>query len=70
MLLLLRSYRRTGSRLVLWSGLAFIALALNNLFLFIDLAVFPTSVDLRPVRDLFALIGIGLLIYSFVWKGN
>ncbi|HEY1721454.1 MAG TPA: DUF5985 family protein [Magnetospirillaceae bacterium] len=70
MLLLRRSYARTGSRLVLWSTLAFVAFALNNLFLFLDLVVFPTSIDLRPVRDAFALIGLSLLLYGFVGKGS
>lgn len=70
MLLLLRSYRHNGSHLVLWSGFAFVAIALNNLLLFFDMVVFPTSVDLRPLRDLCALAGIGMLIYSFVRKGN
>jgi hypothetical protein len=70
MLLLLRSYKRSGSRLVLWSGLAFVAIALNHLFLFVDLVLLPESIDLRPLRDVCALAGVGMLIYSFVWKGN
>ena len=36
-LLLIRSYRRSRARLLLWSGVAFVALAANNLLLVIDL---------------------------------
>ena len=41
MFLLLRSYRRNGSRLLLWSAAAFVAFALNNLFLFADIVLLP-----------------------------
>jgi uncharacterized membrane protein len=68
MLLLLRSYRQTRSRLVLWSGLAFVALAANNFFLFVDLVVLPTSIDLLPLRDASAFAAVALLIYSFIWE--
>lgn len=68
MWLLLRSYRRNRSRLLLWSAAAFVAFALNNLFLFFDLVVLPTSVDLRPVRAFTALVGVGILLYAFIWE--
>lgn len=68
MWLLLRSYRRNGSRLLLWSAAAFVAFALNNLLLFLDLVVLPASVDLRPARALTALVGVGILLYAFIWE--
>lgn len=68
MWLLLRSYRRNRSRLLLWSAAAFVAFALNNLFLFLDLVVLPASIDLRPVRALTALIGVAILLYAFIWE--
>jgi hypothetical protein len=40
-LLLGRSYRRTGARLLLWSSLCFFFLAANNLMLIFDLLVIP-----------------------------
>jgi hypothetical protein len=67
MLLLFRSYLRTRSRLLLWSALGFVALALNNFFLFGDLVLFP-SVDLLPARDVSALAAALLLLYGFVWE--
>jgi len=50
-----------------WSALAFVALAVNNLLLFIDIVVLP-SVDLLPLRYLSALIAVGLMLYGFVWE--
>lgn len=69
MLLLLRSYRRNRSKLLLWSALGFVALAFNNFFLFLDLVVFP-RVDLLPLRDLSAFAAVALLLYGFVWEAD
>ena len=64
--LLGRSYRRTGARLLLWSSLCFVLLALNNLVLVVDLLVLP-QVDLRLWRLLLALAGVSVLLFGFVW---
>jgi hypothetical protein len=64
--LLLRGYRDTGARLLLWSGLCFVGLALNNILLFIDLNVVP-AYDLSTWRTLPAVIGVSLLLYGLVW---
>ena len=65
--LLLRSYGRTHSRLLLWSGLCFAGLALNNVLLFVDLAI-VTDVDLSAWRDLSAFGSITLLALGLVWE--
>ena len=65
-LLLARSYRRTGARLLLWSCLCFIALALNNLTLVADLLIFPDE-DLKLVRLSFSLLAVSVLLFGFVW---
>jgi len=70
MILLLRSYRRSRSRLLLWSSLCFVAFAINNLLLFIDVVVLPTQVDLLPFRQLSALAGVGVLLYGFIWDAD
>lgn len=64
--LLLRGYFRGRIRLLLWSGLCFAGLALNNILLFIDKRVVP-DMDLSVWRTLPALAGIALLLYGFVW---
>jgi len=64
--LLLRAYKQSRVRLLFWSGLCFIGLALNNALLFIDLEVFPQT-DLFLLRSLPALVGLLLLIYGLIW---
>jgi hypothetical protein len=39
--LLMQAYRRGGYRLLLWSGLCFAGLTLNNLLLVVDKVVIP-----------------------------
>lgn len=65
--LLLRGYVRTSVRLLLWSGLCFTGLALNNILLFIDVRVLP-DVDLSIVRTIPAVAGILLLVFGLVWE--
>ncbi|HUP50537.1 MAG TPA: DUF5985 family protein [Thermoanaerobaculia bacterium] len=65
--LLLRGYARNRVPLLLWSGLCFLGLALNNLLLFIDVQVIPL-VDLSAWRTLPALVGVLLLLYGMIWE--
>jgi hypothetical protein len=69
--LLGRSYRANGTRLLLWSSICFVFLALNNLALVLDLVVWPSpEVDLRLPRLLFALAAVISLIWGFVWQAE
>lgn len=65
--LLLRSYFINKSRLLLWSGLCFFGLALNNSLLVADKLFLP-NMDLSTVRLIPALIGIILLIFGLIWE--
>lgn len=65
--LLLRAWARGRERLLLWSGLCFVGIALNNVLLFIDLRVL-TEVDLSLVRMIPSVVGIALLIFGLVWE--
>ena len=65
--LLLRGYAKTRVRLLLWSGLCFVGLALNNLLLVVDLRVLPET-DLSVYRTLPALLGVLILIYGMIWE--
>lgn len=67
--LLLRAYAANGSRLLLWSGLCFVFLSINNVLLFLDLPLF-TEVDLRPYRLIAALVGLLFLLYGFIWEAE
>ena len=64
--LLLRGYATSKVRLLLWGGLCFAGLALNNVLLFIDLGLVPT-IDLSVWRSIPTLAGLILLIYGLVW---
>ena len=64
--LLGRSFGRTGARLLLWSALCFVLLAVNNLVLVIDLLVLPDT-DLRFPRALLGLAAVSVLLFGFVW---
>ena len=66
--LLGRSYRRNGTRLLLWSSVCFVLLAANNLVLVLDLVVWPEDVDLRLLRLLLALAAVVALIWGCVWE--
>ena len=68
-ILLLRGYRHSRVRLLFWSGLCFVGLALNNILLIVDIEIFP-DVDLSLIRSLPALAGVGLLIYGMVWDSK
>ena len=65
-LLLARNYRRTGARLLLWSALCFLFLALNNFVVIIDLLVLPDW-DFRATRLALSLAAISLLLFGFIW---
>ena len=67
--LLLRGYLRRRVRLLMWSGICFIGLTMNNVALFVDLIVFP-DLDLRLARLIPALIGMTVLLYGFIWDSD
>lgn len=68
-LLLLRAYGRRPTRLLLWSGLCFTGLALNNLLLFADY-ILDTRVDLSVYRNLTAAASVLLLLVGLIWDHN
>lgn len=68
--LLLRGYFKTGMRLLLWSGLCFVGLSINNLLLVFDLVIFPTEVDLRAYRLGASLVGLLFLLYGFILESE
>jgi heme/copper-type cytochrome/quinol oxidase subunit 4 len=67
--LLLRGYFRSRVRLLLWSGICFAGLAINNVLLFIDLRLLPET-DLSLVRTIPAVVGVAVLIYGLVWEAR
>jgi hypothetical protein len=67
--LLLRAYARSRARLLLWTALSFVCLAINNLFLVADMVIFPAT-DLWILRQVPAVAAIGVLLYGFIWEAE
>jgi hypothetical protein len=67
--LLIRSFRRQRSRLLLWSSLCFVGLAANNALLVVDLMVVP-EVDLSAVRTSVAAAALLLLLIGLIWESR
>jgi hypothetical protein len=65
--LLLRSYLRTRFRLLLWSGLCFVGLTLNNIVLVLDKTVFA-AVDLSLWRVGVGAVSMLLLVVGLVME--
>jgi hypothetical protein len=67
--LLLQAYRRGGYRLLLWSGLCFVGLTINNLTLVADKIVVP-HMDLTFMRTSIALVAMIVLLYGLIWDAK
>jgi Family of unknown function (DUF5985) len=63
--LLWRGYRLSRTRLLFWSCLCFIGLALNNVLLLVDLVVVP-DVDLSLWRTTVGLVSLMILLIGLV----
>jgi hypothetical protein len=67
--MLLRTYARTRYRLLLWGGLCFVGLALNNILLVIDKLVVP-YIDLSTWRLVLALAAVLVFLYGLIWDSE
>jgi len=66
-LLLVRTYLRNRTALLLWSALGFVGLTINNFVLLVDVVILP-DVDLLMLRQVSALGALAVLLYGFVWE--
>jgi hypothetical protein len=66
--LLTRGYVRNKTKFLLWSGLCFVLLALNNLLAVIDLLILPEAINLQILRVLTSLAAVLILLYGFIWE--
>ena len=67
--LLVRSYRASRVRLLLWAALCFSGLAVNNLLLLIDRQVVP-DVDLSLLRDASGFLAVSVLLLGLIWESR
>jgi hypothetical protein len=65
---LVRSYLHNRTKLLLWSAVCFVLLALNNFLLVLDLVFFPTEIDLSLARPLVSLAAVSAILYGFIWE--
>lgn len=68
-ILLLRAYGSSRKRLLLWSGICFLGLAISNLLVFVDLVILP-GVDLYLLRLVTAAVAMVILLYGLIWEGQ
>lgn len=66
-ILLVRSYRRTRTTLLLWTAICFVFLGLNNFLVVVDLVYLP-DVDLQLVRLAANIVALSTLLYGFIWE--
>ncbi len=67
--LLLRGYFRGANKLLLWSAICFLGLAVSNFLVFVDLVLLP-NVDLYLWRLLVAAIAMTALMYGLIWESE
>jgi Family of unknown function (DUF5985) len=65
--LLLRSWAESRTGLLLWAGICFAGLTLNNTMLFVD-KILVTDLDLSLWRGLPALAGMFALAFGLLWE--
>ena len=65
--LLVRSYIRTRTALLLWTAVCFVLFAVNNFLVVIDLVYLP-DVDLRYARLATNIAALATLLYGFIWE--
>lgn len=67
--LLMRAFRRNGSRLLFWSALHFLILGFANIVLFLDMAVIR-EVELLPLRTGLTLVAVLVLLYGLIFEAS
>lgn len=68
-ILLARGYRQSRQRLLLWSSICFLGLALNSALIFVDLVLLPRT-DLHLVRRGVVAVSMIVLIYGLIWDSE
>jgi len=67
--LLFRHYTARRTPLLLWSCVGFFGLAINNVLVFVDLAVFPDR-DFSLARTLAGALAVLVLVFGLIWEAE
>ena len=65
--LLLRSYFNSRYRLLLWAGICFVGVTLNNVLVVLDKLIL-SDIDLLTLRLLVALLALVFLLYGLIFE--
>jgi len=65
-ILLLRGYAKSRYRLLLWAGLCFVFVTLNNILVVADKFIFP-DYNLLTLRLAVALVALIFLLYGLIF---
>lgn len=68
--LLLRAYSRSRYRLLLWGGLCFLGLTLNNALLVVDKLIMGPDITLFTWRLMAGLVSMLLLLYGIIFDAD
>lgn len=64
--LLLSNYTKSRNWLTLWTSVCFVALAANNVLLFVDLVLTVETISLAIWRNSVGLLGVSALLYGMI----
>ncbi|HVY88859.1 MAG TPA: DUF5985 family protein [Hyphomonadaceae bacterium] len=67
--LLIRSWLKTRTRLLLWVAVSFVFLAINNFFLLADTTITP-DIDLSAFRVISAAVAVSVLVFGLIWEAE
>ena len=67
--LLWRSWSASGARLLFWSALCFVLLAVVNFLVVLDMLVYP-EINFRPIRLWLSLVAVAVLLFGFIWDDD
>jgi hypothetical protein len=68
-IMLLRGYANQKVRLLLWSGVCFIGLMIENVMLYVDVVVVP-DIDLSLWRKIPGLLAIVVLVFGMIYDSK
>ena len=68
--LLARGFKRSRQRLLLWSSICFLGLALSGALTFLDLSLLGPEIDLHLVRRAVTAVSMLVLLYGLVWDSE
>jgi hypothetical protein len=67
--LLFRGFHRSKTRLLLWSGICFLLLCLENLLLFVDVVIIP-DIHFTVARLVPGALAVCALLYGLIWESE